>query len=444
MTRPLTSTIYRLFAALLVMLVSQCVYSQNSWNLTKCIEHARTNNLKVQAAAISTEKAAVSLNESKLKLLPSLEYSASQNFINKKEPNLSGTYEGKTSYSGTYSLTSSMVLFNGGKLKNNVQQQLIASKKSESDLHSIQNDIEIAVTQGYLQLLYANETLKANIKNRETSQANLLRAAELLSAGSISKADYAQLEALLSNDSYQVTIAENDLALAKLELKQLLELPLDSNTEFEFPEIGDKEVLTKLPSMQEVYAKASETMPNIESSKYAIEIAKVDAQNAKASRLPSVTLNASAGTGNYSNSGYTLYNQLNNGFNQSVGVTVSVPIFKNGTVKSGIERTKLQLREAELGLASESKELQKTVETLYQNAIAGRSKFLAAKDKFRSTELSYKLVQEQFNAGMKNTVELLTETSNLQTAQAGLIQAKYQSALSAKLLLFYYNQPITL
>ena len=54
--------------------------------------------------------------------------------------------------------------------------------------------------------------------------------------------------------------------------------------------------------------------------------------------------------------------------------------------------------------------------------------------------MSYELVQEQFNLGMKNTVELLTEKSNLLNAQQETLQAKYMALLSTQLLRFYQGE----
>ena len=42
-----------------------------------------------------------------------------------------------------------------------------------------------------------------------------------------------------------------------------------------------------------------------------------------------------------------------------------------------------------------------------------QQRYAAAIEKLHSTQTSYELVSEQFNAGMKNTVELLTEKNNL-------------------------------
>ena len=88
------------------------------------------------------------------------------------------------------------------------------------------------------------------------------------------------------------------------------------------------------------------------------------------------------------------------------------------------------------------KELWKTVETLHQNVLSAQSRYVAATNSVKSASMSYNLVQEQFNAGMKNTVELLTEKNNYLSALQEQIQAKFEAILSLKLLNFYRNQPI--
>ncbi|NCB71877.1 MAG: hypothetical protein EOM45_08810 [Clostridia bacterium] len=65
-------------------------------------------------------------------------------------------------------------------------------------------------------------------------------------------------------------------------------------------------------------------------------------------------------------------------------------------------------------------------------------------DNLKYTELSYTQVQEQYNEGIKNTVELLSERQAYLSAMQEKSQSKYQALLSLKLLQFYQNQPIDL
>ncbi|WP_289188105.1 TolC family protein, partial [uncultured Bacteroides sp.] len=136
--------------------------------------------------------------------------------------------------------------------------------------------------------------------------------------------------------------------------------------------------------------------------------------------------------------------QVKQNWNNSLGFTVSVPIFSNRQTKSAIEKAKIQKQTSELDLLDDQKALYKTVETLWLDANSAQQRYVAATEKLKSTQISYELIREQFNLGMKNTVELLTEKSNLLNAQQETLQAKYMAILNMQLLKFYQGEKIEL
>ena len=140
----------------------------------------------------------------------------------------------------------------------------------------------------------------------------------------------------------------------------------------------------------------------------------------------------------------TSYEQLKNGWNNSIGLSISVPIFNNRQTKSAVEKAKLQYQTSQLTLLDEQKTLYKTIEGLWLDANSAQQRYAAAIEKLHSTQTSYELVSEQFNVGMKNTVELLTEKNNLLQAQQELLQSKYMAILNTQLLKFYQGDKITL
>ena len=135
---------------------------------------------------------------------------------------------------------------------------------------------------------------------------------------------------------------------------------------------------------------------------------------------------------------------MKNGWNNSIGVSVSVPIFNNRQTKSAVQKAKLQRETSMLNLLDEQKNLYKAIEGLWLDANTAQQRYVAAQEKLRSTQTSYELVSEQFNMGMKNTVELLTEKNNLLSAQQETLQAKYMAILNAQLLKFYQGEEIQL
>ena len=122
----------------------------------------------------------------------------------------------------------------------------------------------------------------------------------------------------------------------------------------------------------------------------------------------------------------------------------SLPIFDKRQTKSSINKAKLQKQTSQLDLLDNQKTLYKTIESLWLAANSAQQQYVAAARKLKSTETSYSLVSEQFNVGMKNTVELLTEKNNLLNAQQETLQAKYTAILNAGLLRFYQGEEINL
>ncbi|MFA6335454.1 MAG: TolC family protein [Bacteroidales bacterium] len=426
---------------------SQQQYSHQSlklWSLRDCIDYALENNIDVKSSKVSLQGNYEDLMQAKASRLPSLNLSSSQSYVNQKELNSDGNYNSNGTYSGNYAISTGVTIYNGGKLNSAQNQKEILYRSGELSFKEAQNNIEIAVTQAYLNILYANESLKTTIKTIELSQAQFNRAKALYLAGSISSVDLAQIEAQLSSDKYQLAVGENNLAQSRLSLKQLLELGINESFDLLFPDLDSIDVLEELPGLNDVYTKALFVMPQIENSLLQIESAKVGEKIASAEMLPSVTMSAAIGTGNISGTNWAFFDQLNNKLNENIGLSLSVPIFNKRSAKTSVNKAKLQTEQAVLNKTSSEKNLLSTIESLYQDAKSSQSRYKAATDKLRYSQLSYNLVNEQFNAGMKNTVELLTEKQNFISAQQEQIEAKYQAVLSIKLLRFYQNQPIEL
>lgn len=62
----------------------------------------------------------------------------------------------------------------------------------------------------------------------------------------------------------------------------------------------------------------------------------------------------------------------------------------------------------------------------------------------KSQEASYELLNEQFQNGLKNTVEVLQGRDNVISAEQDLLQSKYTTLLNVQLLKFYTGEQIAL
>ncbi|GAT63523.1 TolC family protein [Paludibacter jiangxiensis] len=412
------------------------------WDLKSCIDYALKNNIQIQKSKIGVSDAKVDLLTAKAAQLPSLDASVSQTFTNSRIAGLSGSYHNNSNVAGRYSVSSSMTLWNGGRISKNIEQQGLQVQLQELSSSSTENDITTAITQAYLNVLYANEAVKIGKQTVESSEAQLKRAKQLLDAGSTAMNDYAQVETQLSSDKYSLTSSQNTLDQAKLTLKQLLELDINEELNIAFPDIKDEEVLQPVADKSQIYNTALSSRPEIKSGQMNIKVAQLSLDKSKAAYYPTVSLSGSIGTGNIYNSNEKFTTQLSNSLAQSLGVTVSIPIFNNRQNKSAVEKAEYAIKNAQLDYTAAQKTLLKNIETTYQDVISSQSRYVSAKDKVKSSEISYSLINDQFNLGMKNTVELLNAKNTYQSAQMELLQAKFSAVLNLKLLNFYQNIPI--
>ncbi len=243
---------------------------------------------------------------------------------------------------------------------------------------------------------------------------------------------------------YQLVTSVSSLRDYKLQLKQLLELDDMEEMELILPELADEDVLVPLPTKEDVYQQALACRPEIQSSRLNIENAKLDISVAKAGYFPTISLSASTASTTNSASDYNWSRQMKYGWNNMIGLNLSFPIFDNRTNKSAVQKARLQYDSNLLDLINKQKELYKTIEGFWLDATNAQEQYAAADSKLKSSQASYELVTEQFNLGMKNTVELLTEKNTFLNAQQERIQAKYMAILDRTLLNFYAGQEINL
>lgn len=410
------------------------------WTLQRCLDYALENNIQVRQSRVSELSGLEDTELAKAQLFPSLSASVSQSFVNYP----SGDATDNNSYSGNYNLNANWTLFDGGRRTKEIKRSKLQNEVDKLSTEETEDNIQIAIVQAYLQVMYAMESVRINENTVETAKAERDRAEELYKAGSISSVDLAQLESQYSSDKYQLVVAKNSLDNYKLQLKQLLELDILDEIKLDMPDIAEEHILTPLPDKEIIYMTSLEVMPQIRSSELSIEMAELEKQKAKSSYWPTLSMNAGVGTGHISGTDYNFGNKIWKNFNESIGLTISIPIFANRENKTAYNKAKLALTTSQLDLLNAQKDLLQTVESIYLDAVSAQSQYLSATERLSYIQQSFQLTEEQFFLGMKNTLEMLTEKNNLLTAQQEVLQAKYMAIMNIQLLNIYQKKPVNL
>ncbi len=438
-----TTVIYILFVCFPFMTLSaqDSTAVDSVWTLQKCIDYALKQNIQVRKSDLTNQSNMVNTLQAKAQRFPSLNASARQNFnwANRTDKNDVTTFTGTNGTS--VSVGSSVTLFNGLRTENRIKQAVLDYQGGLFNTDALKETISLNILNAYLQVLYAQEQVN-NSKNQVVStQDQLSLAEERLRLSVISQSDYLQVKSALASENLTLVNAQNQLELAKVDLEQLMELPVTKNFTIADPNLDNLMNQNLDPVSQVVYDTALAIKPQIKSAALNTESAMLQEKIAQAGYMPSLSASADVGT-SYSSLGNGP--QLKDNISPSVGLSLSIPILQNRQTKSSIELAKIGVQNAELSEIDTKNQLRKSIEQACEDVISAQTRYDASLESYNSTEESYQLSTEKFNQGMINSVDFLIEKTNLIVAESNLLQSKYNLVFSYKILDFYMGKPLTL
>ncbi|WP_452232256.1 TolC family protein [Lacinutrix sp. MEBiC02595] len=414
------------------------------WSLEDCISYALENNITVKDAALNKDIAEIDYSKSKSSRLPNLFGSASQNFSsgNTIDP-ITSSYVTDQINSTNVGINSSMTLFQGNQLNNQIKQNKLFLAQSIFQEEVEKNNIALNILEVYLQTLYSKESIAIAENNVTASQKEVERAKARLDAGTIALGDYTEAQSQAATNKYNVIAAKNDYQQYIIQLKQLLELsPLE---DLEIQTIDENMDLVNLElDKMKVYTNALGFLPEIQSSILNIEVNKKELDIAKGAYLPTLSLSGSIGSGFTSINDNSFSDQFDINFNQKIGLSLSVPIFNRNQTKAAVKTANINIEKAEIQKQSTEKEIYKKVETAYQNAVSAQEQVVASDASKIAAEQSYKLAQKKYELGALSTTDLVISQNTFTNAQQNYLQSKYLNILYHQLLQFYQGNDIQL
>lgn len=423
-----------------------------TWSLQQCIDYAMDHSLQLRQKQVTVDRNEVQVEARKGALFPSLSFATNQNaswrpwseaYYNLSDGNLNST-SSEVNYNGSYGLSANWTVWDGGRNRKQLKKSRLAKEQSEVDIESTRLSLQEQIVQIYVQILYQTEAVRVNSEILANTRIQADRAKAMYEVGNMSRADYAQMEAQVSQEEYNVTNAETQLASFKLQLKQLLEIVDSPDFDVAVPEINPDNVLAILPTPADVYDMALNTRPELRYYRLGIESAEMDIDIAKRGYYPTLGMSAGINTSNMSGLDKSFGTQLKTNLNNNIGLSISIPIFDQKQNKTNVATARLARESAQIELELEEKQLRSDIETYWLNAVNAQQQFRNATTSVESMRTSYDLVSEQFAVGLKDIVDLQTGKNNLIQAEQQMLQAKYTAVLNRALLLFYQGSPLTL
>ncbi len=403
--------------------------------LEDCLQYAYSNNYNRESVKLNEEARGDLYDQSKMERLPDLSASISEG-LNHNQVNSS-------SWDGNYSLNSSIVLYQGGNITQNIKKNELMTEQAKLQTQQYDNDLTIQILQAFLTALGNEELLRYQEAVLVASEEQMNQGKERFAVGEILESDYLLLESQYANDKNNIVETTINRDNSLLVLKGLLSIDPLLPVEIIYPDENAISLMSLLPDEETVLERSLAALPDMEISNYNVEIAETGLKISKAGYAPTISLTGGIGTGhatNYTNFG----SQLSDRFNASVGISVSIPLFNKGRTKSNVTQSRIALEQAELEKKQTELTLRQNILQEYRNVISAESKFDAAQVKENAYSSSFAAYRAKYEAGSITTVELLQQQNNYISAMNDYIQSKYGFMLKRKVLDVYMGEYISL
>ncbi len=468
----------RLLLPLLVFSVSS--FAQSSWSLQQCIDFALEHNLTIKQSELNQELNKVSVNQSTANLFPSLNGFTSNNYyFGRSIDPYTNQFTQNQVRSNSFSLSSSLSLFEGFILQNTVKQSKLNYMSSKYDLQKVKNDMALNVATAYLQVLYSKELLAVTTDQHDATKLQRDRTKRMEELGSMSKGNLLDMESQFASDEVRLITAQSQYDQSVLSLKQMLELDTLKDFNIVTPEFPTPKMDAGYSDVKAIYLAALNNQPDMKSYDYKVSSAEKGVSIAKGAIYPRLSISGSLGTSystssqrvksySYSNDpviiGYTsqfdtvysLYqqstallektpfrDQLNNNLSKSIGLSLSIPLFNGWSTHSNIQRARINLEQVQVGFEQAKKSIYKSIEQAVADANAAYQKFTAGEKNVEAQQQSMDFNQQKFDVGLINTYDYLIAKNNFTKAKSDLLQAKFDYIFRLKVLDFYMGKSLS-
>ena len=432
-----------LFAAML----SQPTMAQSKqWTLRECCDYAVTHNITIKQRQNQCRQQELQLSTAKNQRLPDLSGSVGQNFSFGRGLTADNTYSNTNTSSTSFSLGTSVPLFTGFQIPNQIKLNQLNLEAATADLEKAKDDIRMQVAQAYVQILYNIEI--ADVAHRQVAidSMQVARLQALVDNGKASGAELSQQQATLANSRFTAIQADNNQRLAVLTLTQLLELPTPDGFAVAQPGLSAISGLSEIPSPDAIYADALGVKPEVVAQQLRLRATDHSIKIAQAGYMPTLSLSGGLGSNFYTTSKFDsdpFGTQLKNNFSQYIGLNLNIPIFNRFQTRNNVRNARIEQENQQLALDNTKKTLYKEIQQVYYNTLNAQQKERSSRETVRSSNDAFTLMLAKYENGKANITEFNEAKNVYLKAESDRVQAQYELLYQHALINFYQGRELS-
>ena len=437
---------YLILTALLAMQAPQVADAQTKqWTLRECEDYAVAHNITIKQREVAREKQTYTLSTARNSRLPDLTGSVGQNFNFGRGLTEDNIYENTNTTSTNFQLNTSIPLFTGFQIPENIKLSRLNLEALTEDLEKAKNDIRMQVAQAYVQILYDEEMSAVAQRQIAIDSMQVARLRAFVENGKASVSELSQQEATLASSRLTATQADNKRLISLLTLTQLLELPTPEGFAIVSPNVEKVASVDGLMTPDDIYLEAIGFKPEIRSEELRLKGTEHSINIAKAGHYPKLNLNAGLSTNYNTISDFeseSFGDQLRHKFAQFVGLNLSIPIFNRFQVRNNIRSAKADRHNQMLKLESVKKTLYKEIQQAYYNMVAAQQKLHSSSQARHSAADAFQLMSAKYELGNATITEFNESKNTYLKAESDLTQARYEYLFQHALILFYRGKEL--
>jgi len=413
-----------LAAALLPMTASAA-------DLLQVYEMARNGDPQLSAAESTRLFDKEGAVQARAALLPQIngEASLTQNRTNPNHDISSNSY---TTKNRNYGISGSQTLFNWTQFAN-LRSQRELGKAADFTLDSANDDLIVRTSAAYFNVLVGIESLSAAQTNEAAAKKQFDFADKRLEVGLAPITDVHEARAQYDQARANTIIAQNTLADAYQALTELTGQPVTDLRAL--PADFRPELPAKYATVDELVNRSVEQNPALKAQELRVSAAESSVSAARGGHYPTLSLGATAGRqaswGDVVGSGSNFSPDARS---NSIGLTLSVPIFSGGATQSGVRQALAQRDIAQDGYEQQKRALDRNTRNAYQTLVAGISEVEARRLAVVSAQSAYDASQVGLEVGTRTVLDVIQNQRILFSAQLDYANARY-TFLQNRLLL---------
>lgn len=381
-------------------------------NLEEAVRLSYENSFTLKNADLDLSNSKLKVKEAYKEALPKLNYTGE---YNKNERDIYGNQDSRnSSYSNKIEVV--QPIYRGGLIGAGIEGAKKTGERSDYEYLDKKSNLRLSIIEKYIGIIEFRKQLDVYRVSLKEVEGELERAQRKQELKLISKSKVLPFKTRVINTRTKIIQVENQLKIAKVDLKNELKIPAD--VEIELAPVDEAGYNLSLIDVDGDVRFARENNRESKIAKLNYEITSIQEAQTRSNFLPQVDLRG----------GYTAEDRSFKGSGRdwqwNVGVSVKMNLFSFGQDMNKYERAKNETKKAENLEAQTRDNIEVQVRSKFLDLVKQEGTVREQEVAVESAKENYTLEKRRHENGLTDVIDFLTIENSLREAELALIQAE--------------------